>query len=145
MVFVQSVLDSSARNAARLICTGQATGGNAQATFQQTLCNDASSIIGCSSLVYQVQEFGTWSATQTAVNQPPKRDPKTGQLIPAPFNSGACSTSTSPQIVAVQVTYNYKFFTALIGQLLGDSTQSVFLTSTVVFQNEPYCSGTNLG
>jgi len=136
MVFVQSVLDSSARTAARLIRTGQAQGsGNAQTFFQTALCNGASMVIGCSNLIYQVQEFGSWSAAQTAVNTPPKRDPKTGQLIPATFNAGNCG-----QIEAVQVTYDYQFFTPWIGQQLGDSTQSAFLMSTVVFQNEPFCT-----
>jgi len=136
MTFVQSVLDSSARTAARLIRTGQAqASGNAQTDFQTALCNGASSVIGCSNLIYQVQEFDSWSATQTAVNTPPKRDPKTGQLIPAAFNAGNCG-----QIEAVQVTYDYQFFTMWIGQQLGDSTQSAFLMSTVVFQNEPFCT-----
>jgi Flp pilus assembly protein TadG len=136
MVFVQSVLDSSARTAARLIRTGQAQGsGNAQTDFQTALCNGASAVIGCANLIYQVQEFGSWSATQTAVDTPPKRDPKTGQLIPAAFNAGNCG-----QIEAVQVTYNYPFFTLWIGQQLGGSTQSAFLMSTVVFQNEPFCT-----
>jgi Flp pilus assembly protein TadG len=143
MVFVQSVLDSSARSAARLIRTGQATGGSAQATFQAALCppvGTVNSIIGCNNIIYQVQEFPSWSATQTAVNTPPKRDPKTGQLIPVTFNSGTCSSPGTPQIVAVQVTYDYKFITLWIGQMLGDSNQSAFLISTVVFQNEPYCT-----
>jgi Flp pilus assembly protein TadG len=135
VVFVQSVLDSSARSAARQIRTGQAqASGNAQTDFQNTLCADVSSIISCASMIYQVQQFPNWSATQTAVNTPPVRDPKTGLLIPAPFNAGTCG-----QIVAVQVTYNYKFFTLWIGQMLGDSTGSAFLMSTVVFQNEPFC------
>jgi Flp pilus assembly protein TadG len=137
IVFVQSVLDSSARSAARQIRTGQAqASGNAQNNFQTNLCTDVSSIIGCGSLIYQVQQFPNWSATQTSVNTPPVRDPKTGLLIPAPFNAGTCG-----QIVAVQVTYNYQFFLLWIGQKLGDSTGSAFLMSTVVFQNEPFCGG----
>jgi Flp pilus assembly protein TadG len=133
MVFVQSVLDSSARTAARLIRTGQATGGSAQTTFQTTLCNDVSSVISCSSMIYQVQVFPNWSGAQTAINTPPVRDPITHKLIPTPFNAG-----TSGSIIAVQVTYDYKFFTLWIGQQLGDSRQSAFLISTVVFQNEPF-------
>jgi Flp pilus assembly protein TadG len=146
MVFVQSVLDSSARQAARLIRTGQAqNSGNTQTFFQTNLCNTATSVIGCGNLIYQVQTLPNWSAAQTAVNTPPVRDPVTGKLIPVPFNGGTCSSSTTPQIVAVQVTYDYKFFTMWIGQLLGDNNQSAFLISTVIFQNEPYCSGNSLG
>ena len=136
MVFVQSVLDSSARTAARLIRTGQAqAGGNAQTNFQTALCDGVSSIVGCGNLLYQVQEFATWSATQTALNTPPQRD-KNGNLVTAGFAAGNCG-----DIVAVQVTYNYKFFTPWIAQQLGGSLQSAFLISTVVFQNEPFCGG----
>ena len=143
MVFVQSVLDSSARSAARLIRTGQAAAAaNPQTYFQTALCNAVSSVIGCGKLVFQVQDFPqvnnlpNWSAAQTAVNTPPKRDPKTGLLIPVGFNAGG-----PKDIIAVQVTYDYKFFTLWIGQQLGDSMQSAFLMSTVVFQNEPFPTG----
>ncbi|MGC2411547.1 MAG: TadE/TadG family type IV pilus assembly protein [Stellaceae bacterium] len=137
MVFVQSVLDGSARSAARMIRTGQAqTSGNAETFFQTSLCSAASSVIGCGNLIYQVRQFPNWSGAQTAVNTPPARDPITGKLISAGFNAGNCG-----QIEAVQVTYDYKFFTLWVGQYLGDSTQSTFLMSTVVFQNEPFCSG----
>jgi hypothetical protein len=94
-----------------------------------------SAIIGCGNLVYQVQEFATWSATQTALNTPPQRDIN-GNLVTAGFAAGNCG-----DIVAVQVTYNYKFFTPWIAQRLGGSLQSAFLISTVVFQNEPFCGG----
>ena len=134
MVFVQSVLDSSARSAARMIRTGQVqANGNPQNAFQTALCSDANLVISCSSLIYQVQDFAnSWSATKTALNTPPKRD-KYGNLITAGFTAGTCG-----DIVAVQVTYDYKFFTQWIGSQLGDSTQSAFLMSTVVFQNEPF-------
>jgi Flp pilus assembly protein TadG len=157
MVFVQSTLDSSARTAARLIRTGQAQGnGNPQTFFQDSLCSSVSSVIGCNNLIYSVNYFTSWTQVQTAVNAPPTRNPTTGLLT----NSGVCtdgsgsggSSSTAicfnagncGQIEVVQVTYNYPFFTQWIGEELGGSTQSAFLTSTVVFQNEPFCSGTSV-
>ena len=51
----------------------------------------------------------------------------------AGFNAGI-----GKDIVAVQVTYNHKFFTLMVGSYLGGSTNSAFLMSTVVFQNEPF-------
>ncbi len=137
MVFVQSVLDSSARSAARLIRTGQAQGsGNAQTYFQTALCSGLPSIVSCGSIVYQTRVFPNWGATQTSLNTPPPRDPDTGKVITVGFTAGNCG-----EIVAVQVMYDYKFFTPLIGSLLGSSSSSSFLTSTVVFQNEPFCGG----
>jgi Flp pilus assembly protein TadG len=136
MGFVQSVLDSSARTAARLVRTGQAqASGNAQTDFQTALCTGVSSVIGCGNIIYQAQTFANWGAMQTAVNTPPKRD-KFGNLITAGFTAGNCG-----DIVAVQVSYNYPFFTLWIGSQLGGSLNSAFLMSTVVFQNEPFCGG----
>lgn len=148
MVFVQSTLDSSARTAARLIRTGQAqAASNPQTFFQNALCADVSTVIGCSNLIYQVQEFSAWSGAQTAVNTPITRNPTTG----APTGGGLCGAGNAScfnagncgEIEIVQVTYNYPFFTQWIGQQLGGSTQSALLMSTVVFQNEPFCSGTS--
>jgi Flp pilus assembly protein TadG len=133
MVFVQSVLDGAARDAARLIRTGQAQEtGNAQGDFQTMLCNSLESVIGCGNLIYQSQTFDDWSDAQTAISLPPVRD-KNGNLVSAGF-----ATGTARSIVVVQVTYNYQFFTTWIANYLGGSTQSSFLESTVVFQNEPY-------
>src|ERR1700722_9831214 len=70
MVFVQSVLDGCARDAARLIRTGQVAGStNPLATFQNLLCNEMTAIVGCSKLVFNVQPFNTFSTYTLA---PPK-------------------------------------------------------------------------
>jgi Flp pilus assembly protein TadG len=133
MLFVQSVLDNAARDAARLIRTGQAqNSGNSQSTFQTLLCNDVGSLIGCGSIIYQAQVFNDWGSAQTAVNTPTSRDAN-GNLISLGFNAG-----TASQILVVTVTYNYPFFTPWIAGVVGGSTKSALLMSTVVFQNEPY-------
>jgi Flp pilus assembly protein TadG len=135
MVFVQSVLDAAARDAARLIRTGQVqTSGNATQTFQNKLCSDVGWIIGCGNIIFQAQVFNDWNSAQTSVNKPPKRD-KYGNLISAGFSAGS-----SRQIIAVQVTYNYQFYTQWVASYLGGGTNSAFLSSTVVFQNEPFPS-----
>jgi Flp pilus assembly protein TadG len=132
MLLIQSVLDNSARDAARLIRTGQAQGSaNAQTTFSTLLCNNVGSLIGCGNLLYQSQVFNDWTAAQTAVNTPPTRDVN-GNLVSAGFSAG-----TQGQIVVVTVTYNYPFFTPWVGGFFG-AGRSAFLMSTVVFQNEPY-------
>ena len=132
MLFVQSALDNGARSAARLIRTGQVqTSGSPSSTFQTLLCQDVSSLIGCGNLIYQSQVFQDWPSAQTAVNTPPTRD-KNGNYVSIGFDAG-----TAGQIVVVTVTYNYHFFTAWVGGLFG-STDSAFLESVVVFQNEPY-------
>lgn len=133
MLFVQSVLDNAARDAARLIRTGQVqTSANPTSTFSTLLCNEVGSIIGCGSVVYQAQVFNDWTSAQTSVNTPPTRDAN-GNYVSAGFNAG-----TQSQILVVTVSYNYPFFTPWIASLLGGGTDSALLMSTVVFQNEPY-------
>jgi Flp pilus assembly protein TadG len=133
MLFIQSVLDNSARDAARLIRTGQAQqSANAQTTFSNLLCNDVGALIGCGNIIYASQVFNDWTSAQTAMNTPPTRDVN-GNFVPPPFSAG-----TPTQIVVVTVTYNYPFFTPWVGGLLGGASKSAFMMSTVVFVNEPY-------
>jgi Flp pilus assembly protein TadG len=133
MLFVQSVLDNAARDAARLILTGQAqTSGNAASSFSTLLCSDVGSMIPCGSVIYQAQVFNNWSTAQTAVNNPPPRDVN-GNMVSQGFSAG-----TPGQILVVTVGYNYPFFTPWIGALVGGASQSAYLQSVVVFQNEPY-------
>jgi Flp pilus assembly protein TadG len=133
MLFVQSVLDNAARDAARLIRTGQAQGSaNPTSTFQTLLCNEVGSMIGCGNIIYQAQVFNNWSSAQTAMNTPTTRDAN-GNFVSSGFSAG-----TAGQIMVVTVTYNYPFFTPWIGNLVGGSSNSALLMSTVVFQNEPY-------
>jgi Flp pilus assembly protein TadG len=133
MLFVQSVLDNAARDAARLIRTGQVqTSGNPTSTFQTLLCNEVGSLIGCGSIIYQAKVLNDWSDAQTAMNTPPVRDAN-GNYVSAGFSPG-----TAGQIMVVTVTYNYPFITPWIGGLVGGSTNTALMMSTVVFQNEPY-------
>jgi Flp pilus assembly protein TadG len=133
MLFVQSVLDNAARDAARLVRTGQVqTSSNPTNTFSAQLCSDVGSLIGCGNIIYQAQAFNAWSDAQTAVNTPATRS-STGAFVSAGFNPGS-----QGQILVVTVTYNYPFFTPWIAGLLGGSTDTALLMSTVVFQNEPY-------
>jgi Flp pilus assembly protein TadG len=133
MLFVQSVLDNASRDSARLIRTGQAqTSGSPTSTFQTLLCNEVGSLIGCGNIIYQAEVFNDWSSAQTSLTTPPTRNAQ-GQMVSAGFSPG-----TQSQIVVVTVTYNYPFFTPWIASLLGGSSNSALLMSTVVFQNEPY-------
>jgi Flp pilus assembly protein TadG len=133
MLFVQSVLDNAARDAARLVRTGQAqSAASPQTAFQTLLCNTVGSLIGCGNLVYQSKVFNDWSSAQSSVNAPLTRDVN-GNFLTSGFSAG-----TQGQIIVVTVTYNYPFFTPWVGGYLGSGHNSAYLMSTVVFQNEPY-------
>lgn len=133
MVFLQGVLDNAARDAARQLRTGQVqVAANPQTTFSTLLCNDVSWLIPCASLLYQSQAFWQWSEAQTGMSTPLTRDAN-GNLTSAGFDGGSPG-----EIVVVTVTYNYSFFTPWMQTLLGGGYGAALLTSTVVFQNEPF-------
>ncbi|HEX5319134.1 MAG TPA: TadE/TadG family type IV pilus assembly protein [Stellaceae bacterium] len=133
MVFLQGVLDNAARDAARQLRTGQVqVTNNPGTTFSTLLCNGVSWLIPCASLRYQSEAFWQWSEAQTGLNTPLTRD-ASGNLTSTGFDGGSPG-----EIVVVTVTYNYSFFTPWMAQLLGGRYGSALLTSTVVFQNEPY-------
>jgi Flp pilus assembly protein TadG len=127
LVTTQSLLDFGTRDAARAIRTGQLqSSGNPLQAFQAVLCADISPVVPCGALVIQSQVFSSWTSAQTTTNQPPQRD-KQGNLESAGFSAG-----TAEQIMVVQVSYNYPYFTGLFG------TSNAFLMSTVAFRNEPF-------
>jgi Flp pilus assembly protein TadG len=132
-VFLEVVLDNAARDAARQIRTGQVqVASNPQTTFSTLLCNDVSWLIPCGSLLYQVQAYWQWSEAQTGMSTGLTRN-SNGSLDSAGFSAGSPG-----EIVIVTVTYDYSFFTPWMASLLGGSYGASLLTSTVVFQNEPF-------
>jgi len=165
MLMSQSLLDGAARDAARLIRTGQiAAAGNSITTFENQLCSDMAPIMGTSNcqqtLTYEVNCWyvstavsgcnqttnGFGAVAFTACSYMSYQTPTSGTQCP--FNPGSTST-----IVAVQVTYNRSFIVPWVGACLtggacwfgaaGRSASSggghsVPLVSTVVFQNEPF-------
>lgn len=131
-VFVQSVLDGAARDAGRLIRTGQLqTSGDPEAAFRTQLCATMSTLVSCSDLIFDVASFGDWASAQTALAAPIERD-ENGNLATPSFSAGLAGS-----IIAVRVTYNRSFVSSLVQQYFGGSA---FLMSTVIFQNEPFGS-----
>jgi Flp pilus assembly protein TadG len=147
----QSVLDGAARDAARLIRTGQVQSQSSPMTvFQNLLCSEVSSVISASDcankMIYEVQvysSFGSVSFTPCA-----QTASQTGSGTVCSFTPG-----TGSNIVGVQVSYPRPFIIPWVGACLsggscwaGVGTNNgsnpgagiATLTSTVVFQNEPF-------
>lgn len=132
-VFLQVVLDNATRDAARQIRTGQVQlASSPTTTFSTLLCNDVSWLIPCTSLLYQSQAFWQWSEANSGMSSGLTRN-SDGSLSSSGFDAGSPG-----EIVVVTVTYNYTFFTPWMASLIGGSYGASLLTSTVVFQNEPY-------
>jgi Flp pilus assembly protein TadG len=153
MLANQSLLDGAARDAARLIRTGQVqTATSPISTFQTTLCTNMTSVMTTaqcqSDIIFQVQvfsSFGTVSFTPCTLN-----NNQTGSGTVCSFTPG-----TGGDIVGVQATYNRPFIIPWVGACLtggscwaglgttngsNPGTGSVPLVSTVIFRNEPFSS-----
>lgn len=147
----QSVLDGAARDVSRQIRTGQIqTQGSPITAFQTQLCSDMSPLISTSTcesnVLFDVEVFsgfGSISFTPCVRN-----NNTTGSGTACQFSPG-----TSSQIVGVRVSYPRPFIVPWVGACLsggscwaglGTSSRSnpgsgaALLTSTVIFQNEPF-------
>jgi len=150
----QSVLDGAARDAARLIRTGQVQSqGDPMGTFQNLLCSDMSSLMtvaDCNAkVIFEVQVFASFGGVSfTPCTQ---NNNQTGTGTPCSFNAG--SGGQTPSIVGVQASYPRPFIIPWVGACLSGGscwagpgttnganpgTGIATLTSTVIFQNEPF-------
>jgi Flp pilus assembly protein TadG len=138
----QALLDGATRDAARLIMTGQVSAaGNTIGTFQTQLCNDMTMLINNSTCTNDVliDVISTTNTTDFAglAFAPCSSNAGSGGSNPCPFNPGTCAN-----LVAVQVVYNRPFIIPWVGALLSlaSNSQNTTLQSTVVFENEPFCT-----
>jgi len=152
MLANQSLLEGAARDAARLIRTGQVqTASSPITTFQNLLCSDMSPVMSATDcaadIIFEVQtftSFGSVSFTPCVRNN----NDTSGSGTQCAFTPG-----TGGQIVGVQATYNRPFIIPWVGGCLtggscwaglgtADGSNagrgSVPLTSTVIFRNEPF-------
>jgi len=130
MLYQQSVLDGSARIAARQIRTGQVQSAtNPLTAFTTAFCNNASIVVSCSQVSIDVESFANFSSMTLA----PVTVNKKGQVTNNTFTPGGPGSA-----VAVRVFYTYQFTIPWVSFLLNPNGNGVVLQSTVVFQNEPY-------
>jgi Flp pilus assembly protein TadG len=147
----QSLLDGATRDAARLIRTGQVQSQSSPiTTFQTLLCSAMApllSVAKCdSNVIFEVQtftSFGSVSFTPCTLN-----NNQVGSGTQCNFTPG-----TGGQIVAVRATYTRSFIVPWVGACMSGGscwtgpgsagganpgTGGITLTSTVIFQNEPF-------
>jgi Flp pilus assembly protein TadG len=152
MLTTQSLLDGAARDAARLIRTGQvAAAGNTISTFQNLLCSRMAPVMSTatcqSQLIFDVEVFNSFGAVAFTPCTLNANQTGTGTVC-------SWTSSKSTDIVGVQVTYNRQFIVPWVGACLGGGScwlgagtplgstpgNAIPLISTVVFRNEPFPS-----
>jgi len=132
MFFAAVNLDGAAIDAARRIRTGQSQStGLPESDFSTALCAKLNAIISCGSVYYDARTVSNYSSVTVGVEV----DPDTGEPITYGFSVGG-----SGDIVVVRTMYYWTFYTPLIGSFFETvpGTSKRLLTSTVVFQSEPY-------
>jgi Flp pilus assembly protein TadG len=126
-LFTQAALDNGARDAARLIMTGQVQmAGGSPAPFTARLCADVSYLVPCGSVQYNVAAAKSFAALTTATIG------SNGTLLDPQFVPG-----TPGQDVMVQVAYYRTPIVPWLGEFLGGQS-GLLLMSTITFQNEPF-------
>ncbi len=127
-MLTQSTLDNAARDASRLIMTGQIqTAGGSAAPFTAKLCAEIGTLIPCASIQYNVQSATTFAALNGTVT------PNAGGNM----SSQGFSPGVSGSDVLVQVGYSRTTLIPWVGQYYG-SGGKILVVSTVAFQNDPY-------
>lgn len=152
MLTTQVLLDGGARDAARLVKTGQiqGSGGTGITGFQTQICTDLAPVLSSSTctanVIFDVQVFANYGGV--AFTPCTQNANASGAGTVCNFNPGV-----GTNIVGVQVTYNRPFIVPWVGGCLtggscwigsgtalgsGGGTNTAPLISTVVFQNEPF-------
>lgn len=126
-LLTQSNINYAARDAARLIMTGQIQTGGGLSAFTSRLCSDVNVLISCSSLQYNVQSGSSFSALNATVQAN-----SNGQMTNTQFSPGSAGSD-----VLVQVGYAFPCIIPVVCKYIAENG-TILLVSTVAFQNENY-------
>ncbi len=134
MFTAQSVLEYSNSAAGRLIRTGQLQDLTIEEQidmFEETVCDNASFLMDCDQIQYQVQTVPDYASAQTI---PAPEYDEDGLLVDSGFDIGGSSA-----IVFVRVVYRYPITLPIMQQLLSNYEDEFrMMISTSVLQTEPY-------
>ncbi len=123
IALTQHLLENSTFNSSRLAKTGYVAEGKTQLdTIMEALNKEMSSLaplVDVTKLSVTSTSYGNLSN----IGQP---------------EQGTAGLGTSGQVVVYTVSYPWKMFTPMIGNLIGDENGMVNITSRIVVKNEPY-------
>jgi|TARA_R110002126_G_scaffold13118_4_gene56909 Flp pilus assembly protein TadG len=126
------VLEGATSDASRLIRTGQAQqSGNAQAMFEDALCDAVSVLANCNDIEYEVITidggFGGAGANNAQFNPD-------GSFDSQGFDAGGVS-----DVVLIRAVYQYALKTPIMSEFFSDpGSDTRLMMSTIVLQTEPY-------
>ena len=123
IMLVEHLLENTAYNASRTAKTGYIEEGKTQfetvmAEVTQRMGN-LSPLLDPTKIVVTSDTFGNLSA----IGQP---------------DEGAEGFGTAGEVMVYTITYPWKIFTPLIGNLMGDENRIINLSSRIVVRNEPF-------
>lgn len=130
VLLTQSNINYAARDASRLIMTGQVQTGAGESLFTNKVCSDVSVLISCSSLQYNVQSgsaFANFNATVVANSS--------GDMSTTGFSPGGPGSD-----VLVQIGYSFPCIIPIACNYISTNSK-LLLVSTIAFQNENYGGG----
>ena len=134
MFTANSLMMGATQDAVRAIRTGQvqviSDPDEAENFFRQQLCDHISvALVNCNDVQFSVSVLDSFSGANTTTQVDEE-----GNIDEPEFDAGG-----SGDIVLVNVLYYHPLLTPLIGRFFSDSPNNTkLLTSTVVFQTEPY-------
>jgi Flp pilus assembly protein TadG len=130
VLLTQSNINYAARDASRLIMTGQVQTGAGESLFTNKVCSDVNVLISCPSLQYNVQSGSSFAGLNGTVVAN-----SSGNMTTTGFSPGGPESD-----VLVQVGYSFPCIIPIACNYIGTNGK-LLLVSTVAFQNENYGGG----
>ena len=128
--FAGQMLESAVDRVGRQVRTGQLDASTTQAEMKTAVCNEASLLFSCSTLMVDVKTAATFSG----LGDPPEISD--GELDPGDFNF---SSLGSAKIMRITVTYEWPVFSNYVASHLADlDSGNALLTAISVFRTEAY-------
>jgi Flp pilus assembly protein TadG len=132
--FAGQVLESAATDASRMILTGTAQKANMdQAGFANAVCSKVQALFSCGKLMVDVQTATSFSSANTAA--PSLTFDGSGNVT----NTFQYNPGNPGDVVVMRVMYPWPVFLGPLGlSLANQSNNTLLLTATAAFRNEPY-------
>ncbi len=128
--FAGQMLESAVDRVGRLVRTGQLDSTTSVTQLKSALCDEASLLFDCSTLLMDVKSATTFAG----LGSPP--EPTNGDLLSSSFGYDALG---SAQITRITVTYEWPVFSNYVASHLANlNSGNALLTAISVFQTEPY-------